>query len=103
LIDASQIDTADPLAGWKTVNQELALFDPELADKPQIVVASKIDLPEAKEHSKVLAKKLPKKYQPLYSISAATTEGVQALVRSIGRRLDEMKQDSEGLRDAAGT
>ena len=103
LIDSSMIDVENPLAEWQTINQELSLFDGDLAEKPQIVVANKIDLPEGKEKSKSLAKKLPKKYQPLYSISAATTEGVQALVRAIGRRLEEIKQDREAMRDAAGT
>ena len=45
----------NPLAEWKIVNQELELFDPELA-KPQIVVANKIDLPAGKNHAKLLAK-----------------------------------------------
>ena len=48
LLDASKIDEKDPLAEWKTVNRELELFDPELGEKPQIVVANKIDLPAAK-------------------------------------------------------
>ena len=65
---------------WKTINRELELFDPEFGEKPQIVVANKIDLPEGREKAKLLAKKLPKAYRPLHVISAATTEGVQQLV-----------------------
>ena len=70
LIDAAQIDESDPLAEWRTINRELELFDPELAGKPQIVVANKIDLPEGREKAKLLAKKLPKEYRPLHIISA---------------------------------
>ena len=66
---------------WRTINRELELFDPELAEKPQIVVANKIDLPEGREKAKLLAKKLPKEYRPLHIISGATTEGVRALVQ----------------------
>ena len=101
LIDASKIDEQDPLADWKTVNRELELFDPELAEKPQIVVANKIDLPEGRANAKLLAKELVKDQQPVYTISAATTEGVKALVRAIGGRLDEIKRQAEALRDAA--
>jgi GTP-binding protein len=104
LIDASMIDENDPLGAWKTVNRELELFDPQLGKKPQIVVANKIDLPEAKTKAKSLAKKLPKVKQPLHMISAATTEGIRALVQRVGSKLEEMQLDREEAdRDAAGT
>jgi GTPase len=102
LIDASMIDPENPLADWKTVNQELALFDPELANKAQVVVANKIDLPEGRDKAKLLAKKLPRQYRPLRLISAATTQGVQTLVQIVGQRLEEIKQNAEAPRDAAG-
>jgi GTP-binding protein len=102
LLDASNVDEKDPLAEWRTVNRELELFDPELGKKPQIVVANKIDLPAGKNHAKLLAKKLPKGYQPLHAISAATTEGVGALVQYVGMRLKEIKQQGETGGDAAG-
>ncbi|HYJ16958.1 MAG TPA: GTPase ObgE [Candidatus Limnocylindria bacterium] len=102
MLDASQLDEKDPLAEWKAINREMELFDPELIDKPQLVVANKIDLPEGRDLAKLLGRKLPKAYRPLYVISAATTEGVQALVYAIGRKLDEVKQRSETDSDAAG-
>jgi GTP-binding protein len=102
LIDASKIDPDDPLADWKTVNRELALFDTELAEKPQIVVANKIDLPEGRENAKLLARKLPKEFRPLYTISGATTEGVKKLVQTVGSTLENIRRDSEDDRDAAG-
>ncbi|MGH7853914.1 MAG: GTPase ObgE [Candidatus Binatia bacterium] len=102
LIDASKIDPDDPLADWKTVNRELALFDTELAEKPQIVVANKIDLPDGRENAKLLARKLPREFRPLYTISAATTEGVRKLVQTVGSKLADIRRDSEDNRDAAG-
>jgi GTP-binding protein len=95
LLDASQIDPEEPLAHFETVNRELGLFDPELAEKAQIVVANKIDLPEGRDNAKLLARKLPKKFKPLYTISAATTEGVQKLVQIAGSKLEEIKQQPE--------
>ncbi len=102
MLDASQLDEKDPLAEWQAINREMELFDPELIDKPQIVVANKVDLPEGRELAKVLGRKLPKAYRPLHVISAATTEGVQALVYAIGRKLDEVRQLNETDIDAAG-
>lgn len=103
LIDASRIDVEKPLAEWITVNRELELFDPELAKKTQIVVANKIDLPEGERNARALARQLPTKYRPLYKISAATRQGVEKVVLAIGGKLDNIRRDSEALRDAAGT
>ena len=101
LIDGSRIDAEDPLKNWRTVNRELALFDPALGEKPQIVVVNKIDLTEARERAKALAKELPKRYRPLHLISAATTEGVQALVQTVGGKIDALKETGI-TRDTAG-
>jgi GTP-binding protein len=101
LIDGSQIDPDDSLKDWRTVNDELALFDPALAQKPQIVVINKIDLAEAREHAGAFAKEIPERYRPLYLISAATTEGVQTLVQTVGRKIAALKQ-TETRNDAAG-
>ena len=104
LLDAAQIDEANPLADWQAINKELSLFDPELIDKPQIVVANKIDLPEGRAKAKLLARKLPKPYRPLLLISAATTEGIEPLVHAIGSALDQARQlEDEAVRDAAAT
>jgi GTP-binding protein len=102
LLDATTISKDDPLESWRAVNRELELFDPELVKKPQIVVASKIDIPEARANAKLLAQKLPKKFGPLCAISAVTGEGVKPLVQRIGALLDEIaaskeEDDAEGI------
>jgi GTP-binding protein len=102
LLDASQIGENDPLADWHAVNRELELFDAALIEKPQLVVANKIDIPDGRTKAALLAKRLPKKYQPLHSISAATGEGVKPLVRRIGAMLNAMPVLKEDERDAEG-
>jgi GTP-binding protein len=102
LLDASQISENDPLADWHAVNRELELFDAALIEKPQLVVANKIDIPDGRTKAALLAKRLPKKYQPLHSISAATGEGVKPLVRRIGAMLNAMPVLKEDERDAEG-
>jgi GTP-binding protein len=101
LVDVSNIDESEPLEPWKIVNRELQLFDLELAKKPQIVVANKMDLPEAGAKAKLMAKNLPKRYQPLYVISAATNQGVRQLVQRVGTMVEEIKRESEASGDAA--
>ncbi|HEY7555464.1 MAG TPA: GTPase ObgE [Candidatus Binatia bacterium] len=102
LLDALKLNKDDPLEDWRAVNRELKMFDPELMEKPQIVVANKIDIPEARANADVLAKKLPRQCKPLYRISAVTGEGVKAVVRRIGALLDEMAVLKEDERDAEG-
>ncbi len=48
LIDASGLSGRDPMADYETINHELAAFDATLAAKPQVVVANKLDLAEAR-------------------------------------------------------
>jgi len=55
LIDAGTIDSRHPLDHLKTVNRELESFNPQLTQKPQIVVINKMDLPGAQEAATALA------------------------------------------------
>ncbi len=62
----------DPIADFSQINSELALFDPALADKLQVVAFNKIDMPEAQERwPKVKAELEQRGYQPM-AISALT-------------------------------
>jgi GTPase len=75
---------ADPLADFSQTNSELALFDSELANKPQIVAINKMDLPEARERSESLRAELQRRGFETFSISAAGRQGVRdVLLRAI--------------------
>ena len=56
LLDLSWMPERDPIAEYEALNRELALFNPELAEKRQTVVINKIDLPNVREN---LAEILP--------------------------------------------
>ncbi len=101
LIDASTIREKEPLADWEAVNRELGLFDSSLVEKPQIVVANKIDLLEGKTTVQLLEKLIPQPYQPLYAISAVTGEGLRRLVQTVGSMLDDMNRQKFTTHDAA--
>ncbi len=66
----------DPLADFTQTNNELALFDEQLQNKPQIVVFNKIDQPEAKEKWKSIKKTLAKKGFEVIEISTMTRENL---------------------------
>jgi GTP-binding protein len=42
-------DSPDPVGDFEAINQELELFNPKLAEKTQVVVINKIDIPEVQE------------------------------------------------------
>ena len=102
LLDASRVQKEDPLADWRAINRELELFDPALAAKPQIVVANKIDLPEARETAALLKEKFAAMAMPFHAISAVTHEGLRELVFAIAGKLEEGKAKRGDDRAAAG-
>ena len=70
----------DPLADFAQINSEMALFDTNLAKKPQVVALNKIDLPEVMERWPGIKASLEKRgYKPL-AISAMTGANVQELL-----------------------
>ena len=102
LLDAARVGEEDALADWRAINRELELFDPALAAKPQIVVANKIDLPEAREKIGLLAGLFAPMAIPFCAISAATSEGLRDLRRLMGIKLEETKAGGDDERVAAG-
>ena len=86
LIDGSVIDPDDPLAEYDTINQELALYDEKLAQKPQIVVLNKLDLPGVSQRAEIFQSALKEKKTIL--ISALTGQGLAELTSQIVQWLD---------------
>ena len=78
----------DPLQDWKMINDELALYNPELAAKPQLVVLNKIDLPDVQELEPLLREAISEAGQPFMSISAVTGAGVRPMLFEVKRMLD---------------
>eukprot|EP00980_Cylindrotheca_fusiformis_P021158 scaffold8131_cov74-Cylindrotheca_fusiformis.AAC.2 len=72
----------DPIGNFTTINGELEQYDPFLAQKPQVVVLNKIDIPEVKEKKDDLMEQLRAVagHFRVLSISAVTTERVQELM-----------------------
>ena len=78
----------DPLQDWKMINDELALYNPELAAKPQLVVLNKIDLPDVQGLESLLREVITAAGQPFMSISAVTGAGVRPMLFEVKRMLD---------------
>ncbi len=79
----------DPLADFSQINSELALFDPNLSKKPQIVALNKIDQPEVKERLADLKKKFKKQNVDLLAVSALARTHTRDLLRAAAHKLAE--------------
>ncbi len=87
LIDAAGVDGRDPLEDFHQINAELRLYQPALAERPQVVALNKLDLPEAQDNLDRLQRELPIPGEDLFPIAAATSEGVDALLRRVAELL----------------
>ncbi len=70
----------DPLLDFAQINTELALFDPDLAKKPQVVAVTKMDIPEVKNRWEEIRRNLKKKGILAMDISAVTGSNVRNLL-----------------------
>ncbi len=102
MLDASKVKEENPLADWVTVNRELELFDSDLSEKPQIVVANKIDLPEGREKLEQLERLLESYSLPFCAVSAVTGEGLQRLKNLIGDKLEKTRTSQSEEHYTAG-
>lgn len=87
LIDGS---LPDPVAAYRAVNAELALFDEALAKKPQLVAINKIDRPEVRQRLSEVRESFCRLGIEVFAISASTGEGVTEVLAKLRGLLDEI-------------
>jgi GTP-binding protein len=89
LVDVSSASGRDPVSDYLTVNRELKAYNPALANRPQIVVATKIDALDEPERLESLRQQAAAEGLPFYVISSVTNQGTRELVAAIAVTLDE--------------
>jgi GTP-binding protein len=99
LIDTSDATDADPIHSFEVITSELHAFSESLAEKPMIVVASKLDATTDPTRVNKLRAFGEEKHLPFHSISAATGEGVKELVRAIADALDKIPKPAHSSLD----
>ena len=90
MLDLDPLAGRDPIEDLTTINQELAAYSPDLAARPQMVLANKTDLPDAAPNRERVERHCASKGLTLFVISAVTGAGLADLVREIARRLDSI-------------
>jgi len=99
VVDAAGTEGRDPADDFRQINAELRLYQPELAERPQLVALNKLDLPEAREQLERLRGELGVPPENLFPIAAATREGVDDLLR---RAADILRELPVPAREPAG-
>ncbi len=77
ILDAAQTEGRDVVEDYRILYRELELHNPDLLKRPQLIVANKMDIPDARDNARRLESELGKK---VYCISAVTGQGVEELM-----------------------
>ena len=83
LVDTSDANDRDPVSDFEIIEHELAAFSPALAEKPMIVVATKLDATTDRSRLEELRAFAAKRGLEFHAISSATGEGIVELVRAM--------------------
>lgn len=100
VVDMAGLEGRDPYEDWVKINDELRQYREDLARRPQIVAANKMDLPDARDNLDAFRKKVGPEV-PVYPISAATREGIRELLFAVADLLDQ--QPDQSLEEESGS
>lgn len=91
MVDIAAVEGRDPICDFETINEELRLYSPELAKKHQIVVANKMDLPNAHENLQRCLPYWRQRGYEVFAISALTGEGIEPLIYRMAELVKAMQ------------
>ncbi|GIQ70163.1 GTPase Obg [Xylanibacillus composti] len=90
VIDMAATEGRDPVQDYRQINRELELYNAKLAERPQIIVANKMDIPDAEANLERFREELAQdgEVPEIIPISAATRQGVQDMIYKAADLLD---------------
>jgi len=97
VVDMSGMEGRDPYDDWVKINDELRLYNAKLADRPQIVAANKMDMPESEDNLAVFRDKISE-IRPdieILPISSLTKQGVREMLYRVAELLDSLPEITE--------
>ena len=97
VLDMAGSEGRSPIADLESLRREIDLYDPHLSLRPWIVVANKMDLPEAEKNLRDFEKRFPQRI--IVPISAKERRGISDLKRLLGEWIDQQRQ---AVADQAG-
>ncbi len=85
IVDMAGVDGRDPVDAINIINNELTKYSINLANRPQLLVANKMDLPSAAENLEKVEKAFP--HLEIHSVSAATGKGIDELIVVVAEKI----------------
>ncbi|BAM47159.1 GTPase ObgE [Amphibacillus xylanus] len=98
VIDMAATEGRDPYEDYLAINEELRAYDPSILERPQIIVANKMDMPDAQEHLERFKEQLNDSH-PIFPISAFTREGLRDLLFAIADQLEQIPKNTEPIEE----
>ena len=89
VIDMGATEGRNPYDDYVTINNELREFNPKILDKPQIIIANKMDMPNAEENLKLFKTKVN---ADIYCVKAITNEGLTDVIEALSKMLDKIEK-----------
>ncbi|MFB4163762.1 GTPase ObgE [Alteribacillus sp. JSM 102045] len=87
VVDMSGLEGRDPFEDFQKINAELKQYNLRLLERPQVVMANKMDMPEADDNLIRFKKKMPKEYK-VFPVSALTKKGLTNMLREVADLVD---------------
>ncbi|MBE7516851.1 MAG: GTPase ObgE [Chloracidobacterium sp.] len=93
LVDISSLSGRDPVSDYEVINRELAKYDANLAEREQIVVATKIDSLDDPERLENLKARVKKDKRRFFAISSVANRGIKELMTAVADRIFRPEED----------
>lgn len=95
VIDMSGYEGRDPIEDYKTINEEMSRYNIKLEEKPQIIVANKMDLPGSEENLERFKEELGEEVLAILPTSAATKKGLEEVKYKVWEVLENVEEEYE--------
>ncbi|UOF90145.1 GTPase ObgE [Fodinisporobacter ferrooxydans] len=89
VVDMAGSEGRDPYEDWLKINEELQYYNAKLEQRPQVIVANKMDISEAEERLQEFRQKVGDGF-PIYPVSGMTRQGIQELLYKVADILDSI-------------
>jgi GTP-binding protein len=88
VIDMGSTEGRDPFHDYEVIQEEIKSYHPDLAKRPQIIVANKMDIPEADVYLQEFKKRVPG--IPIFPVSAVLKTGIDEWITHCANELDNI-------------
>lgn len=92
VIDMSGFEGRDPFDDYQVINKELGMFSKKLLDKPQIIIANKMDMEQSITNLEEFKKKIDPSIK-IFPISAASNQGLEPVLEELADMLEKIENE----------